>query len=70
MSRQNKQKKKAVLAKQVTAAHKAGNRMTRTLKLHKKRKTKSEYRIPCNINLGGILCTSTFQLNRGKVETA
>ena len=38
MSRQNKQKKKMQIAVQVTAAHKAGNKMHRTLKLHTKRK--------------------------------
>ena len=68
MSRQNKQKKKAVLAKQVTAAHRAGNKMTRTLKLHKKRKTKSEYRIQVPVNNGGLVLRKNIL--ESKVEAA
>jgi hypothetical protein len=52
MSRQNKQKKKAVIAAQVKAAHKDGNKMQRTTKLHHKRKTKCETRIQVPVNTG------------------
>lgn len=68
MSRQNKQKKKAIIAAQVKAAHKNGNKMTRTTKLHHKRKVKSETRIQVPVNNGGLVLRKNIL--ESKVEAA
>lgn len=68
MSRQNKQKKKAVIAAQVRAAHKDGNKMNRTTKLHHKRKVKCDTRIQVPVNNGGLVLQRNIQ--ESKVEAA
>ena len=68
MSRQSKQRKKNQLAVQVTAAHKAGNKMQRTVKLHRKRKTKCDTRIQVPVNNGGLIIQRNIL--ESKVEAA
>ncbi len=68
MSRQNKQKKKQVIAAQVRAAHKDGNKMQPTTKLHHKRKVKCETRIQVPVNNGGLVLRKNILEN--KVEAA